>query len=110
MADGIFSVDDHIVLMLLTILGGLLAFVSIFLFKKRTLQLKIGYLVIVASIMLVFLAIVLFMNDSSQLSDKAQIDDRLGLYLPVISIVMAFLANRYIKKDESIVKSMDRLR
>ena len=33
-----------------------------------------------------------------------------GIFLPVISIVFLVLANRAIKKDEDLVKSVDRLR
>jgi hypothetical protein len=32
------------------------------------------------------------------------------LFLPVISIVLLVLANKAIKKDEALVKSVDRLR
>lgn len=108
--DQIFDVQDHIVLTILAILGGAIALVSIFLFKKRKLQLKLGYLIIVAAILLPFLSIMLFMNDSAKLSEQVIIEDQLGLYLPIISIAAAFFANRYIKKDEKLVKSMDRLR
>ena len=34
----------------------------------------------------------------------------IGLILPVISIVLLVLANKAIKKDEALVKSVDRLR
>jgi hypothetical protein len=108
--DQIFDVQDHIMLTILTILGGAIALLSIFMFKKRKLQLKLGYLIIVAAILLTFLSIVLFMNDSAKLSEQVIIEDQMGLYLPIISLVAAFLANRYIKKDDKLVRSMDRLR
>jgi ABC-type polysaccharide transport system permease subunit len=34
----------------------------------------------------------------------------IGIYLPIISIVLLALANKAIKKDEELVKSVDRLR
>lgn len=34
----------------------------------------------------------------------------IGIYLPLISIVLLALANKAIKKDEELVKSVDRLR
>jgi hypothetical protein len=39
-----------------------------------------------------------------------RIDYGLGMYLPVIALAFTFLANRGIKKDEDLVKSVDRLR
>ena len=38
------------------------------------------------------------------------LDDEAGIYMPVLSIIFGVLALRGIKKDENIVKSMDRLR
>ena len=38
------------------------------------------------------------------------IDDGLGLFLPVAALIFAVLANLFIKKDDKLVKSMDRLR
>jgi len=38
------------------------------------------------------------------------VNDGFGIYLPLIGIIMAVLANRFIKKDDKLVKSMDRLR
>jgi hypothetical protein len=37
-------------------------------------------------------------------------DDGLGLYTPIVGLVLSLLAARFIKKDENLVKSMDRLR
>ncbi|MDC3260260.1 DUF4293 domain-containing protein, partial [bacterium] len=34
----------------------------------------------------------------------------LGIYMPVIGMVLSFLASKAIKKDEDLVKSVDRLR
>jgi hypothetical protein len=34
----------------------------------------------------------------------------IGMFLPIGAIVLLVLANKYIKKDEDLVKSVDRLR
>lgn len=34
----------------------------------------------------------------------------LSLFLPVLSLICFFLALRYIRKDEALVKSLDRIR
>jgi hypothetical protein len=40
-----------------------------------------------------------------QISEKG-----IGMFLPIISIVLLVMANKAIKKDEALVKSVDRLR
>jgi hypothetical protein len=42
--------------------------------------------------------------------EPANSEKGIGLLLPVFSIVLLALANKAIKKDESLVKSVDRLR
>ena len=37
-------------------------------------------------------------------------ENGIGLFLPVVSIVLVVLANNAIKKDEALIKSIDRLR
>jgi hypothetical protein len=34
----------------------------------------------------------------------------LGLYLPVVAVIANFLANRFIMRDEKLVRDSDRLR
>lgn len=45
------------------------------------------------------------------LSGEAQVSEKgIGMFLPIISIVFLVMANKAIKKDEDLVKSVDRLR
>lgn len=110
LADQKYDVTDHPVLLGLTALGLLIAFVDIFLFKNRPLQLKLGYLIIVLAILLPLASFLLFMNESAALNESAQVMDQAGLYLPLLAILFGFLSNYFIRKDERLVKSMDRLR
>jgi hypothetical protein len=41
----------------------------------------------------------------SNISEKG-----VGIFIPILSIVLLVLANKAIKKDEELVKSVDRLR
>jgi hypothetical protein len=80
-------------------------------FKNRKRQLQIGninYLIIILS--LVFISI-----DSDGTATKlgllpTAISYGIGMFLPVAALVFQFLANRGIKADEKLIKSMDRLR
>ena len=96
--------------MVLCGLGGLLSIVAIFLFNNRPLQAKLSYLAIVFSILLPLVAFLLLFNEQTFTTQSDKIDDAFGLYLPFISLIFSILAARFIGKDESTVRSMDRLR
>jgi len=108
-ADGVYNIMDHIGTMVLFGLAGALALVSIFLFNNRKLQMSLSRFAIIANIIGFILAIVLFFNERESMGAQDP-DDQLGVYLPILFIVFALLALRFISKDEHLVKSMDRLR
>jgi uncharacterized membrane protein YidH (DUF202 family) len=110
LSDQAFDVSDHVILLILAALGGLLAIVSIFMFKKRKTQLSLGYLLIILGILIPVAAYFTFMGEAQALPESAQISDGFGAYLPFAAIIFAVAANYFIKKDEKTVRSMDRLR
>jgi hypothetical protein len=55
-------------------------------------------------------AFLLIYNEGTAMATDAVIDDNVGAFLPIGSLIFAVLASRAIKKDENTVKSMDRLR
>ena len=57
------------------------------------------------------LASFLFLNnDTVNLDSTAHIKDQWGMFIPLGSVLLVLLANHYIRKDDQLVKSMDRLR
>ncbi|MFT6838514.1 MAG: hypothetical protein ACJAZR_002051, partial [Sediminicola sp.] len=53
----------------------------------------------------------LFVYRSLNLSGESNISEKgIGMLIPIFSIVFLVLANRAIKKDEDLIKSVDRLR
>ncbi len=85
----------------------LLTLLSILNFKKRQLQFVINRL----SIILNFLLLGVFVYRSLTLSGDTLVSEKgIGVLLPIISIVFLVMANKAIKKDEDLVKSVDRLR
>ncbi len=107
--DQVYNVFDNPILIGLVALGILLSIVAIFMFKNRKSQVKIVYGVITLAILTIIVAILLVFQDSE--SDiSGNIQEGMGLGLPIFSIIFGFLANRFIKKDDKLVKSMDRLR
>ena len=84
-----------------------LAILSLFLFKKRQTQFVLNRLAIIFN----FILLGFFVFRTLNLSGEMQISVKgIGMFLPTISIVLLVLANRAIKKDEDLVKSVDRLR
>ncbi len=108
-ADGIFNIHDHTALLALFCGAGGLALIAIFLFNNRKSQLLLGRLAIVADILGIVLVIYLMYQDGTQ-AGAAEVQEQLGVGLPILFLVFAFLALRNISKDEKLVKSMDRLR
>jgi len=111
LSDKDYDIYDSPVLLVMTALGVVIALVAVFLYKNRALQIRLSYVVIILGILLLVVAAILFYNQGATVLDNVkQIDDALGLYMPLLAFVFGFLAARYIRKDEKLVRSMDRLR
>ncbi len=106
--DGFVIISNSEPLVMGLIFGSiLLVFISIFNFKKRQLQFVINRL----NIILNFLLLGVFVYRSLTLSGETLVSEKgIGVLLPIISIVFLVMANKAIKKDEDLVKSVDRLR
>lgn len=84
-----------------------LALVSIFNFKNRKQQFVVNRF----NIILTLFILGFFVYQSLNLSGETVVSEKgIGMLLPVFSIVLLVLANRAIKRDEDLVKSVDRLR
>ncbi|UOQ97996.1 DUF4293 domain-containing protein [Hymenobacter sp. 5317J-9] len=87
-----------------------LAGYEIFQFKSRAKQLLLGslnLLLIVATLGAMFY----FSNKGEQLLNlKLEGQFLAGFYLPTLALLLNLLANRFIRRDEQLVRSMDRLR
>lgn len=87
--------------------------VTIFQFKNRKRQMQICrllYLLILAVIVFLFLDVT---GLTSQLVDEGTevvVGYGIGMFLPVAALPFVFLASRAIKRDEKLIKSVDRLR
>ena len=102
-SDKVLNRNDHIGLLITCVLGGILSFGAIFLFKNRKLQMNISYLSFIPALALAGLAYWLFST-----SDGGDLG--IGMGLPAVSAICSLVAASFIKKDDKLVKSMDRLR
>jgi hypothetical protein len=102
----VYAKDDYLYLGLF--LGSaFLSLISIFKFKNRKSQFILGRL----NILLNFILLGVFVTQSLNLSGETEVSEKgIGMILPIFSIVCLALANKAIKKDEDLVKSVDRLR
>ncbi|TRX40821.1 DUF4293 family protein [Flavobacterium restrictum] len=85
-----------------------LSLLSIISFKKRQNQFVLGRLNMILNLILLGLFVYRSLNLSggtTTVSEKG-----IGMFLPILAIVLLVLANKAIKKDEDLVKSVDRLR
>ncbi|HSD07834.1 DUF4293 domain-containing protein [Flavobacterium sp.] len=81
---------------------------SIVSFKKRQTQFVANRLNIILNLILLGLFVYHSLNLSGEtvsVSEKG-----IGMFLPILAVVFLVLANKAIKKDEDLVKSVDRLR
>lgn len=109
-SDSTFNVLDHVALAGLAIAGGFLTLITIFLYKNRNLQIKLGYLIIVMWIALAGLAAYWLYITMKQLPSEVSVVNQAGLFIPAGGILFILLALFSIRKDNKIVKSMHRLR
>ncbi|WP_108866698.1 DUF4293 domain-containing protein [Aquimarina aquimarini] len=93
-------------LLALFIGSAVLSFISIFLFRNRKLQFVLGRI----NILLNFILLGVFVYWSLTLPGGSDPVKGIGKFIPIISIVLLVMANKAIKKDEDLVKSVDRLR
>lgn len=102
----VFALDDYTYLGMF-VGSALLSLISIFNFKHRKSQFVLGRL----NIILNFILLGIFVYQSLNLSGETNVSEKgIGILLPIFSIVCLVLANKAIKKDEDLVKSVDRLR
>ena len=88
-----------------------LALFSILQYKKRKLQITVGRLVyILLSVTIAFVFIDFYSLKGQFEIDSASVSCGVSMFLPVAALPIMFMANRNIRKDEDLIKSLDRLR
>ncbi|WP_091609049.1 DUF4293 domain-containing protein [Maribacter dokdonensis] len=87
--------------------SAVLAIWSMVQFKNRKSQFVINRLNMILNVFLLGF----FVYRSLNLSGETSVSEKgIGMLIPIFSIIFLVLANRAIKKDEDLVKSVDRLR
>lgn len=102
-----YFMQDQVYTVLLG-LSTMLTIVSIISYKKRQNQFVMGRLNIILNLILLGLFVYRSLNLSGEAATVSE--KGIGMFLPIVAIVLLVLANKAIKKDEDLVKSVDRLR
>ncbi len=93
----------------LVFVTALLSLVTIFLFKRRILQIRLSIFNIV--LLAGFYALFFFyLYQLNQEADAATTSYKIPVVFPVVAIIFIYLAIRNIGKDELLVRSYDRIR
>ena len=99
------TAQSNLLLLILTAGAGIACLIAIFLYKNRKLQMRIALLTLIVSIINLVL---LFMQTQHFVPGEGNFN--LTAIFPIIVPVFLILAMRGIRKDEKLVKSLDRLR
>jgi hypothetical protein len=101
------NVQNNILFLSLFLASAILALVCIFLFSNRKNQFVVNRLNMILNLFLLGF----FVYRSLNLPGETEVSEKgIGMLIPIVSIVFLVMANRAIKRDEDLVKSVDRLR
>ena len=104
-----FLMGEKLGLVVILIATGLLALLTIFLFKNRKLQFKLSVFGVILSIGIIALEyyfVESYKKENLIVSGTYQ----LGALLPIVMVLLFIFASRGIYRDDKLVKSVDRLR
>ena len=122
--DDTVSLPGKWVLSVVAVIVGFIALVSIFLYKNRVLQMRVVAFAFLFNVVLIFLIFFWAINGAggnggylhvlqeSTLMGSSITTQMLtpGTITPIVTVILLFLAQRAIKKDEMKVRAADRLR
>lgn len=94
----------------LVMLALAVAFVTIFLYRKRWLQVRLCFVLAVLLVGIEAFIVLYIYHLNAAGTDSWAIDYSVADVLPIVALVFVYLAYRGIAKDIALVKSLDRIR
>ncbi|MFN3952179.1 MAG: DUF4293 family protein [Thermaurantimonas sp.] len=104
-ATKVYAKDDMLFLILIAI-ATMDALVAIFIYKNRRVQVIVGRIAIVTAIVAVIKMLYTFITIQKS---TAYVSD-IGMWMPLVFVVLVALANKAIIRDEEKVRAADRIR
>jgi glucan phosphoethanolaminetransferase (alkaline phosphatase superfamily) len=106
---GLSSTMGHMAAVILNFLAIVICFLCIFNFKKRELQIKLSWALIVIFLVLIgMIAFCPFVSKNDIVKETRT--NVFGYFIPAVAIISSFIAIRFVKKDIELLKSADRIR
>jgi len=96
------------VLAVISVVSATLAFVTIFFYKKRKVQVRLCFWNLLLMVLFYFAYAIFLVTAMNDLNAGFAVG--YGLFLPLIAIILDYLTVLAIRKDEALVKSWDRIR
>lgn len=110
-ADSGESLGNPYLIAFVTSVGALVALATLIIYKNRAMQIRTCLLIMLLAIMTWGVdAYYFFRLKQIPVSWELNLSGSTGLIFPVIIIILAWMARRAIKKDEELVRSVDRIR
>jgi hypothetical protein len=107
--EGLSDTAGHYAAIAINFAGLILAFITVFLYSRRALQVRLSYLLMF--MWLVLTLMIIFCPFTEQSGGSAEFSfSYTAVATGVLGFVSAYLAARYIKKDIELLKSADRIR
>jgi hypothetical protein len=104
-----FVGTENLLFFAATIATCLLGFITIFLFKNRKTQKSLASVGLLLSILLIALEI-WTVSDYKSASNFKESSWQFGAIMPILMMIFFFMAIQGIRRDEKLIKSLDRLR
>ncbi len=105
--DGFLNIYDDKIMVGVTAAAIALSLLTLFLFKNRPNQIRYAWVMMAVTVILIGLAVWRIQSISAIVPLKISL---IGFISSALAIIFGFLAIRYIRKDELLVRSADRLR
>jgi len=96
-------------LLLMTAVSAVMILLSIFLYRKRRIQILLVSITFLLQIVFISLVLLFYIGYFDRHFNVMH-SYKFGIFIPLVSLGFLILANRSIRKDEQLVKSADRLR
>ena len=91
-------------------LSALIAFFEISMYRNRLTQIKLGALNALIMAGVIVSSVYMATQGETKWMPEMTGDYQFGLFLPIAAIILNMMANRFIRRDEMLVRSVDRMR
>ena len=97
-------------LFLLVAVSAVLALVTIFMYKNRKLQMTLCSTILLFSVLWYIDFVLIFFGVVPVIDEAGKMQLHFGACLPLIAIILTFMAKKGVEADEKLVRAADRIR